>query len=411
MRQIPRHFVSIVLLATFASSAASVNAASPNEVGKHVTAILDQGWKLSPEADAVARQHFDAAQLVAPNDARVPYAMALVAMHSHRSTDAVTYLRIALNAADKTALPIQCDQIWQEALAENQSAVVGDTMALIKQLSESDNRAVEADRLATARWLGKFIAFFHGPGKGKLGEADSASIEAQMNQFLRKPLLAEVEEGKMEAAKQLDDLRNQLRFARTEAINRNDAKRVADRKKNFAALATSRAKTQQAEKARDEFLKRSAEDQKTIQQEIEARKQQLSDAAESRQSLMTPPENTSGNPDDVNTVDLSVNRQLHALQVRERALQQRLSELRNAVAALQRQEKSLRDQADRQNAIQATLEQKNQDLAAKVGNDDGSTAAIEAKIASISTYLGADLEQEKKLLLESYGVQTVNGKK
>ncbi len=97
--------------------------------------------------------------------------------------------------------------------------------------------------------------------------------------------------------------------------------------------------------------------------------------------------------------------------MQEAAIQNRLAELRNAIANLQREERQLGDQVAKLTGVQQALEKKDQELGLPASDEDGGTTAIEARLASVTTFVGVDLEQEKKRILESYGIQPAAAKK
>src|SRR5262249_30098258 len=152
-----------------------------------------------------ARQHYEAGKAAAPGDVRLPYAMALVALHNHNSKDAGGFLTEAL-AGGKTVLPIRRTQIWL-GVSQGGKDVAAHFWQLIQILATAD--ATQADVQETAKWLGSLIGFLNGPGQSQLSAADRTKLMDEID-TLKGPLADEVKAGIKEVGDQYNQFQRQL---------------------------------------------------------------------------------------------------------------------------------------------------------------------------------------------------------
>src|SRR5262249_3500897 len=148
-----------------------------------------------------------------PADVRIPYAMALVAIQNHQWADAAQLLNTAL-AGGRPLLPIRRTSIWLHLNRKEFEPAQQEMRELSGLLTANPTSATAQD---TARWLGKVIGFYSGPGANRIKAADLDSLVSDLIAKFSGPLLDAFNQGQDETAKSIEDLQTQQATLREQA--------------------------------------------------------------------------------------------------------------------------------------------------------------------------------------------------
>jgi hypothetical protein len=386
------------LLALIAMTVCAVGSAEPPAGAPPVVQLLNTGWKASAGNYKSAQELYGQARQDAPNDVRIPYAMALVAAQNHHLPEASTYLNEGLSKG-KALLPIRRTRIWLDVRLNDKAAAKDDIRELARILSADEVSASRADYQQSARWLGAVVGYYAGAGKNQLTAADLAALDAELSNTLKDPLTAQYAEGKAAVDKQFRELQNQLTAALAQTKAANEAKRIEDRDKNNATLADAVNQRTRAEQELRQYRQEKNAD--AVEYEFNQVNRQLKLLKAQYDRLLEWESLT----DDKKADKSPGNAAEDDLRSAINAVQGHLGEVRRSVQEIREGSQHFVNDADRARKIAIQLTNRKRQLDHPASAYDDATRELEAKVKSINTYAGIDLEEEKARILATYGAK------
>jgi len=387
--------VSAVIL-TLSVSASSI--AQQQTSASRVSSLLDSAWKPSPAAYDAAKTQYQQIKESDKADGRPAYAMALVALRNHQMADALDYLKQASTAANPPLLALQT-VAWNQLLRGDHKAAHS-TMRQIADRMAADASA--ADCPQAAQWLGRVLGFYDTPGSNQIQPEELSSLEADLKTKLSAPLAAQLEAGQQLSLKTYDQLLDQQRAARSDAVERLTKKRDQDRKQNDAALSAVVEKLSKAEQqlgADKESAPTSGqmsdEDKKKELQRLaqDAQQQAASTRNLSRDKASTAGAMAGGSVGNTKTLAKRLEAQAK--------IQQDLQQAAAIAGGSQGTKAQLsKAELDRLRATHERLQAKADELAKPLSETP--PTVFDARLSSVGTYVELDLEQARKALLASY---------
>ena len=402
-------FVVRGALATIAIGVCSAWAAEPAAPAPAVQ-LLQTGWKSSAGNYAAAQRQYDQARHDAPQDVRIPFAMALVALQNHHLPEASKYLEEGLSSG-KPLLPLRRTRIWLAVRLNDKPAATGRIQELARILAADEASANRADYQQSAGWLGAVIGYYTGPGKNQLKAADLAALDAELVTTLKGPLAVKFAEGKAGVEKQFLELQSELTPALAKSKAANEAKRADDRQKNDAALVDATDRRTRAEQEITSFRQENNAD--ATEREFNQLNNQLRFLKAKRTSLEADLRSAESDARSSDSKDSDRGRiQSDAIERQLKILDSTVDADKGRLDTVSRSVQQIRDhcqplvqvaQISRKQQIQLTTLKRQLDH--PVSAYDNATTALEAKVKSISTYAGIDLEEEKTRILATYGAK------
>ena len=371
-------------------------AADQTDTSAQVTQLLETGWKNSAGSYPVAQEQYEQAKQAAPSDARVPFAMALVAIKRYRLDEASKYIDEAL-ASEKPLLPIRRVRFWLDLQRKDQAAQKADVRKLTSILASNSALAERADYQETARWLGVALGYYSEPGKSHLPAADREALDAEVSGQLNGAWAKSLTDGRNSVGVQFKKLQADLADARKQVKAKNEAKRAEDRQKNDTDLQDCNEKMRTANL--DVVRIKNDKDNSPVLAEYSQLQTDWNYVQTHRPS--PPPTfrdedaKDRGIKQDYDDEIDKINRRLRAIEARVNALYPQLQKIQTQLAPFLA---ILREQETRLQSLQK--QQKH--LTLPVMENDDATQALDAAANSFTTYGGINLEQEKKRILESY---------
>jgi hypothetical protein len=379
------------------SFGAGVWAASASRTADQVHVLLENGWKPSADNYAAAKDQYDAISSSAPGDARVPLAMALVAIRNFKHADAGQYLDLVLKAApsskaERSSISARRLKIWLAAVRK-EDAVVQSGMHDLALLLSGDGDAPSLESREAATWLGGALGYYAGPAIKTLPMGIDP-LQSDLTGILKGPLADELLIGKQLAVKQYQQLQSDNVSARADMKAKNEAKRQDDLKQTQAALASASEKLKKlddkGDKGKDAKGSKGKNDNNSDQQN-QKNFQRLMDE---RQRLMRQiaQEMRGRHRNDGQIARLS--QQLNGVN-------QQLNQMAGSTdkqQALEAEKKRLQNAEDALNA-------KSKQLSSPGSDDDLAQSPIEARMNSLATYAPVDLEAERQQILDSYAAK------
>jgi hypothetical protein len=227
-------------------------AAEDDPVPAGVVRLLEAGWESSSRALAPAETEFEKLQALAPDDARVLYAYALVQLKHRRYQEASRLLAEAV-AVEPGDAAIRRAEIWVTLLTRRYPAALVQMAGLAKALAAEP----PGDAPQSSRFLGRMFGFLEGPAGSAIDADRLAEDRGRIVGLLGTALEDEFEAGRQAVLEKHDEL----------ALRHEQGRESAKLE-------------QQAE------LDRLAERLETEQADIEARREDLQRAADqARESL------------------------------------------------------------------------------------------------------------------------------
>jgi tetratricopeptide (TPR) repeat protein len=141
-----------------------------------LSSLLDEGFRLQPEAATAAVAHFERLQKQRPDDPRIQYALALVLLKNFQQAEAIDHLEAAIRV-DSAYLPA-----WRLRLGLLlKSKEYAQVSERLYELADVVGRAAPsppsmAVREQTAAYMGRVVAFLQGP----LGDYEVAEQACQL---------------------------------------------------------------------------------------------------------------------------------------------------------------------------------------------------------------------------------------
>jgi hypothetical protein len=374
-----------------------IRTAAAAGVAGQVHELLDSAWKPSSENFAAAHQLFDQAKAAAPNDMRVPLAMALLSVKNFKNDEAAKYVDMALPAAsaggatakkiDPLNLSARRLKIYLQVLRKDQTGAQASMHDLAALLGTDDTIAPSQEAKNTAEWLGGVLGYYAGPAAGQ-GGVNVDALQNELATQMKGALANVMADGKAAALKQFDQLKADQAAALADIKARLAAKRSEDLKK------TQTAQTALAEKMKN--LDSGKVPEGKAKTEDRAAEKLKEDLAKIEQTIAM----QEGNP-------RRNEKALQALKMRRAQLMQQMSTMANSTQNAAQQEEAKKQAAEAEKkqlqAKMGTLEAKTKQLAG--GAEGGVSTPVDAKLVSISSYAPVDLEKEKQRILESYAAK------
>ncbi len=186
--------------------AVSPLSADDAELQNAVVKLFDTGWEPSFKARALADDQFAAAARLAPGDARVSYAYALVQIKQHRYPEGAKRIDELL-ADERENVALWKAKIWLSMLTKNYAAAMVE-MEKLSQLvpPEAAEGAAEDAHRDTARFLGRLVGFLEGPADGAVSAAIRDRAKRQILDRLGPARESAFEEGRSRVSDQFANL-------------------------------------------------------------------------------------------------------------------------------------------------------------------------------------------------------------
>jgi hypothetical protein len=179
--------------------------------------LMEAGWKPSPTGVARAQEHFDEASKLAPADARVPYAMALVMLQNRKYDDAVGWLEETL-AADSRNVPARRALVWTHVLTKQYPEALANMRLLAAQLSpERVPPLGQEEQESHAAFLGRVMGFLTGPAAGSITADRLAATEREIQKSLAPAALSALNEGRKQTLATFSQMQADLAQTREQA--------------------------------------------------------------------------------------------------------------------------------------------------------------------------------------------------
>jgi hypothetical protein len=164
-----------VLIATCRSEAADTS-----ELRSAVKRLFDQSWEKTADGLKLGAQNYRKADAIAPSDARVEFAWALVQLHYLRYFDAEKTLADAI-AADPDLWPARQLKIRLTIVMKKHSAALAEMEQLAERLAKSPHDAAHAQaRTEAIEFLGRMFAFYDGPAANSLPQTSLADARGRI---------------------------------------------------------------------------------------------------------------------------------------------------------------------------------------------------------------------------------------
>ncbi len=233
------------------------------DTADQVKQMLELGWKASLNTDSmIARSanfkkvqaQYQQAKQVAPTDDRIDYAMALVAAQNNRpSAEVIKYLDSAPTAREPP-LYVHRIKAWTVLNGSDTTASITAITDLAHAVKASDSPSSAADSQDTARWIGRVIGYFSGPGKNRLKPEELAALDAEISKSLTGSMAAACSEGQVAVSERYTELKDQLDAAQKTLKEKGDRDRKAQQAQNDAALTQNSADLTNGNLVRDKAL-------------------------------------------------------------------------------------------------------------------------------------------------------------
>ncbi len=387
------------------------SAAESPDTATQVAKLLETGWKPSVSNYAAAQEQFSQAKHDAPNDVRVDYAMALVALQNHNSADALTPLQQALQSG-KSLLPIRRVHVWVLIGRRETPAAKVAIAELARVLKAESSSTIQADSEETARWLGSVIGYYAGPGSDQLKPEELAALDSEVSSGLNEDLATRYSDAKASVATHFNELQEQLTEARKSVQADNESKLAIDRNQTEAALniATNK-KTAAAALVEQLQQKINAETPALKLEGLQLSRQwdRSDDHLQNLQSRLDLEKRRAEKDRDSSTIS-QLNREIDQEKDRVRQnrqpLEKRMTAIRNQLRENDRHLAAAQEEFRTFDKQEQTLTVKSKQLAKQAekpaSGSDPKTVSLELKVKSISTYAGINLAREKQRILDTY---------
>ena len=256
-----RLVLAIVVTATVVTATAADlargNPQPKDALHPQVAKLLEIGWGESFRVLKPSGEAFDEAKRLAPADARVPFAFALVNIKHRKYDDAKKLLEEAIRL-DEKYLAARKASIWVEMLLKRYEAALVEIEQLAAFLpTEAADRAADTADVALAQFIGRLFGFLEGPAKTSVKEDVAAAVKARVLARISPAMRRELAAGGQRVADQFAELyltREQTKEdaqAAEAKSQQREANRLAEDRKDVAE--DKAALTDQVAKTREEL--------------------------------------------------------------------------------------------------------------------------------------------------------------
>ena len=394
--------------------------------------LFEVGWRASQESDnpllkvgdyKKAQEQFAQAKHDAPNDPRVDYAMTIVALQNNRLKDAASYLEHAPEPYP-SPLFMRRLKVWLLLNRDDLAA----TQAGIAEFAHdvASSTAKDSDKQEMANWIGRNIGFYYGPGKNPLKADDLAKLDADVAAALTGPLAGACSAGQASVAERYSTLQDQLESTHSDAKNKNEKVREANKNKIAAQQDRVNADVDAAKTSKDQAQLDLAQKQSKLNIEMPALADRFNRltyqdrrADDNLNSLKAARDNELKQPSK-NRDTSKIDKLNQSIGDEEKAAAAAHRSIRNEIANVVQQQTAntnavivaKRQLADRTNELNTLTTKKNKsDAVAKsfakqnqnpVSDSDKSTQKLDQEMKSITTYAPIDFAKDKQRILDSF---------
>lgn len=198
------------------------------ELRPEVEKLFRLGWQNTADARAATIEQAAAIEQLAPADARVPYAQALVHMKQRRFTEAIAALDRVL-AVDKQHFPAWRGKIFLLLLTKDYGRGMGTIDVLTAAVPAEIPAAQAAEWEETAAFLGRMLGFLEGPAEG-VAEVQLTALRAKVETRLTGRLASLFNDGRTSTLGKYAELTGDK--TRIEGANLAEAEKVAEKQKS-----------------------------------------------------------------------------------------------------------------------------------------------------------------------------------
>jgi len=213
----------------FAAPYAPAVVAQPNA---RIIQVLEVGWGKQSTSLGSARRHYETARTTSGRDARLDYAMSLVALRHRKYDEARTLLESAI-VKDRTNLPAWRALVWLNMFTKKYEASLERAGALAKLYPETKARAEMEEPLRnSARWMGQLVGFLEGPAEAAVSTETLASRKKAISEELTGQWREAFNAGRQDVLDQYFQRREELASVRKQALA-EETKQKADEVKSI----------------------------------------------------------------------------------------------------------------------------------------------------------------------------------
>jgi hypothetical protein len=216
--------------------------------------LFDAGWSRTTKGRDAAQREYDRLRAVAPKDASVRYAYALVQLRQLRYPDAAKLMGEVV-AADKTNAAALKFKIWLAAVTKEYPEALASMERLIDLLPREDAAGkAETPHRETVAFLGRMCGYFEGPGQDSVDELLAVKCRQRITDQLSTARRAVFEEARRNVVGQFTGTAKAI----GEKAAESEAEATKQRERDLAELQGKAEKTAAEIKemeARNEKLK------------------------------------------------------------------------------------------------------------------------------------------------------------
>ena len=219
--------------------------------------LLKSGWEEKPAALESAREHFETAKKICPDDPRLGYAWGLVLWKAGEHDEARKEWEAATRSGPQPFLPALCVLAWARLIDRDEAGGFASIeRAADAVASAAGDYPTAAQRSHATLFLGRAIGFLKGPGKSPELIDQVLATEQRLLDRLPDELRQTFQHGQEQAAKRFEEFqklaerpeaelvaelhRQRQRLADDLKAMRQELKQLDDRRKNIPREAKKR---------------------------------------------------------------------------------------------------------------------------------------------------------------------------
>src|SRR5262245_13817990 len=147
--------------------------------------LLMEGMSLDGESQGAAKRHFEASHRLVPDDPRAAYAYGVALLAQQKVRESVDQFRAAAQHSKAPFLPALQAIAWVSISRNDFSKGLPAMLDLAGKIEESNGSwPTDHDRVHSAEWLGRMVAFLAGPGQPADHAAQIEELQSDVEKLL-----------------------------------------------------------------------------------------------------------------------------------------------------------------------------------------------------------------------------------